>query len=154
MRKLLIVPAGLAAAAIVAAAGIGVAGAATAPSAERQPSPHATAASTGISRSDAERAALAAVPGSTVIETRLDGTVWNVHLSTSDGTVEVKVDARSGAVRLDDDARGRVGNDGIRGQVDNDPATHDPATHDAREDHGRANEPGDDHGHGDGPGHH
>ncbi|GIH11910.1 PepSY domain-containing protein [Rugosimonospora africana] len=165
MRKLLIVPAGIATAAILAAAGIGVANAATAGSAESHPTRQAATtptASVGISRSDAERAAVAAVPGSTVIETRLDTdngrTVWNVHLSTSDGVLEVKVDARSGAVRLDGDAPGRAGGAPSRNDDRGDRANDDPATHDAGDDHGHGGDDvhGGGHGHGgdDGPGHH
>jgi uncharacterized membrane protein YkoI len=60
---------------------------------------------TAISQADAERIALAAVPGSRVTETRLqndrDRAVWNVHLSTPTGNVEIKVDQQTGSVIKD-----------------------------------------------------
>jgi hypothetical protein len=84
---------------------------------------------TTVSQDEAEQIALATVDG-TVVETRLDEDngrpVWNVHLATANGTVEVKVDAETGAARIDDDAddaedadedgdddNGRHGDDGV-----------------------------------------
>jgi uncharacterized membrane protein YkoI len=60
---------------------------------------------TVMGQADAERVALAAVPGSRVTETRLEAfrgrTVWNVHLSTPNGNVEIRVDAQTGTVVVD-----------------------------------------------------
>jgi hypothetical protein len=83
---------------------------------------------TTVSQDEAEQIALATVDG-TVVETRLDEDngrpVWNVHLATANGTVEVKVDAETGAARIDDDDdaedadedgdddHGRHGDDGV-----------------------------------------
>ena len=97
---------------------------------------------------------MSAVAGGTVTETRLDvdngRPVWNVHLSTPNGPVEVKVDAQTGEVRIDDDALGVDADPGLS-DVDGD----DGPGHDANDDHGQ--DANDDHGHGhggeDGPGH-
>ena len=116
MRKSLMVPVGLVSAAVLTVAGIAAANAATAspsepPSSGAAPSNSAVRATAAgvtaaIGQADAEQAALAAVPGGSVLETRLqsrDGRlVWNVHLSTPGGVVEVKVDAQTGAASLDD----------------------------------------------------
>jgi uncharacterized membrane protein YkoI len=114
MRKSLMVPIGLVSAAVLAVAGIAAANAANASPSE----PPATAAvpataatnggtATAIGQAVAEQAALAAVPDSSVLETRLRSDnarlVWNVHLSAPGGVVEVRVDAQTGAVALDDD---------------------------------------------------
>jgi len=104
MRKSIMVAAGLASAAVLAVAG--VASANTGTGSPARPPTDRTQATTAISQADAERAAVSAVAGATVTETRLDvdngGTVWNVHLSTPNGPVEVKVDAQTGEVRVDD----------------------------------------------------
>lgn len=113
MRKSLMVPVGLVSAAVLTVAGIAAANAATAspsepPATSATPATTVSGATTAIGQADAEQAALAAVPGASVLETRLqsrDGRlVWNVHLSTPGGVVEVKVDAQTGTAVLDDDA--------------------------------------------------
>jgi len=112
MRKSLMVPVGLVSAAVLTVAGIAAANAATAspsepPATGAAPATTAAGATTAIGQADAEQAALAAVPGGSVLETRLQSRggrlVWNVHLSTPGGVVEVKVDAQTGAASLDDD---------------------------------------------------
>ena len=111
MRKSLMVPVGLVSAAVLTVAGIAAANAATAspsepPATGAAPATTAAGATTAIGQADAEQAALAAVPGGSVLETRLQSRggrlVWNVHLSTPGGVVEVKVDAQTGAASLDD----------------------------------------------------
>ena len=111
MRKSLMVPVGLVSAAVLTVAGIAAANAATAspsepPATGAAPAASAAGATTAIGQADAEQAALAAVPGGSVLETRLQSRggrlVWNVHLSTPGGVVEVKVDAQTGAASLDD----------------------------------------------------
>ena len=111
MRKSLMVPVGLVSAAVLTVAGIAAANAVTAspsepPATGAAPATTAAGATTAIGQADAEQAALAAVPGGSVLETRLqsrDGRLaWNVHLSTPGGVVEVKVDAQTGAASLDD----------------------------------------------------
>jgi hypothetical protein len=117
MRKSLLTAAGLASVAVLAVTGIASAtGSSTGRSPARQSATEAT-----ISQADAGRAALTAVPGSTVTETRLDTdngrTVWNVHLSTPSGALEVKVDAETGEARVDDlgvDGSGHDANDDHR----------------------------------------
>jgi uncharacterized membrane protein YkoI len=112
MRKSLMVPVGLVSAAVLTVAGIAAANAATAspsepPATGAAPATTAAGATTAIGQADAEQAALAAVPGGSVLETRLQSRggrlVWNVHLSTPEGVVEVKVDAQTGAASLDED---------------------------------------------------
>ncbi len=115
MRKSVMIGVGVTSAAAVLAAGLAACGTTRSPgpgspsaipsattTAPATPTPTATAA---VSRADAERLAVAAVPGGRVTETRLDTdngrTVWNVHLSTPTGEVEVKVDAKTGAVHVD-----------------------------------------------------
>ena len=150
MRKSVLIGAGLAAGAILAVAGIASANATTTvPPATATPQ---VATTNAINQADAEHAALAAAPGGSVTETRLDTdngqTVWNVHLSTPNGIVEVKVDAQTGAVRIDDG---------------NDASTAGPTTSTSADsdDNGGGSDEGsgldavDDHSHGsdDGPGH-
>jgi uncharacterized membrane protein YkoI len=156
MRKSITVAAGLAAAAVLAIAGIaGIASANAGLGSPAGTSTQQTRTSIAISQADAERAAVSAVAGGTVTETRLDvdngRPVWNVHLSTPNGPVEVKVDAQTGEVRVDDD--GALGVDTDPGLSDDD--GDDGPGHDANDDHGQGN--GDDHGQGhggdDGPGH-
>lgn len=105
MRKSVMIGIGLASATVIGVAWIASANAATG-SVTGTPRQQATTTTTTVSKADAERIALAAVQGSTVVETRLDSdngrTLWNVHLSTPGGTVEVKVDTQTGTVRLDD----------------------------------------------------
>jgi len=104
MRKAIMIGVGLASAAVVATAGIATAG-----TANGRPDPTSTNSmvTTTVSQDEAEQIALATVDG-TVVETRLDEDngrpVWNVHLATANGTVEVRVDAETGAARIDDDA--------------------------------------------------
>jgi hypothetical protein len=90
--------------------------------------------STVISQADAEGIAQAAVPSSTVTESRVDTdngrTVWNVHLSTPAGELEVKVDAQTGAVRIDDD-QAQAG-----ATTDDNDGDDDGPGHDATDDHG------------------
>lgn len=143
MRKSQMVPVGLVSAAVLAVAGIAVGNAASAspqePPATGSAPATTAAAATPIGQADAEQAALAAVPGSSVLETRLqrrDGRlVWNVHLSTVDGVVEVRVDAQTGTVALDDDRAAATVPD-----------------NDGTDDHGGNRGPGRDAGHGDGRG--
>ncbi len=156
MRTSLTIGLGLAAAAVLAVAGIASANGSAGSSAAT--SPRQSTATTAISRADAEQIAMATVAGSTVTETRLDiendRTVWNVHLSTSTGTVEVKVDAQTGNVRIDDDAPGIAPGAGILDDDDN-------PGHGANDDNNRGDDDGDDRdanddnhrGCGDGPGH-
>jgi hypothetical protein len=155
MRKSVGLGIGLASVAILAVAGIASANAATG-SGVAPASRQTTMASTVVSQADAERIAQAAVPNSTVTESRLDTdngrTVWNVHLSTPTGEVDVKVDAQTGAVRIDDDqpnAGATATSDDNDG--DNDGGT-DGSNHDGTDGHGN-----DDHGSGgsdqDGSGH-
>jgi hypothetical protein len=109
-------------------AAVAVAGIASASTSGGGPSttPAAPAqAGTTISQFEAEGIAVTLVPGSEVVESNLDTDrdrpVWNVHLSTRSGQVEVKVDAETGAARVDADAD-RDGND-------------DGTGHDAGDDH-------------------
>jgi hypothetical protein len=117
--------------------------------------------STVISQADAEGIAQAAVPSSTVTESRLDTdngrTVWNVHLSTPAGELEVKVDAQTGAIRIDDDQAQA----GATATTDDNDGDDDGPGHDATDDHGNhgaGHTTNDDRGHDgsphDGPGHH
>ena len=116
MRKPMMIELGVAAVAITAVAGIAACGTAqssTPASATATTTDVAaitgttTATTTTISQADAERIAVATVPGGRVTETRLDTdrgrAVWNVHLSAPNGKVEIKVDVQTGAVRRDDD---------------------------------------------------
>lgn len=134
MRKSVILGVGIVSAALAVAGGIAYAGAA--PSSDSPSRPIASADVT-ISQSDAEALALRAVPSGTVLETRPDlengRPVWNVHLSTPDGTVEVKVDALTGAVRIDD-----RDDDGVDDGVDD-------RGHDAGDDNGGDRHGDDDH---------
>ena len=111
MRKSLMVPVGLVSAAVLAVAGITAANAANAAPELRATAARATTAAgaataISIGQPDAEQTALAAAPGSRVLESELQShngrPVWNVHLSTAQGFVEVKVDAQTGMVVLDD----------------------------------------------------
>ncbi len=136
MRKVVMV--GLAA---VAASVLGVAGIASASGATRHGSDDpgsrtstsaqsgtgtGTGAQTGISaavsQADAERIALAKVPGGRVTEAYLSrehgAIVWSVHVASASGSTEVYVDAQTGTARLDDhgdhgsvDDRGGHGSD-------------------------------------------
>jgi Peptidase propeptide and YPEB domain len=154
MRKSIIVVAGFASAAVLAIAGIASANAGTGSRAGSTSQP--AQVTTAISQADAERAAVAAVPGSTVTETKLDvdngRAVWNVHLSTPNGPIEVKVDAETGAVRIDDDGAVGVGPDEDQADDDGDDdgaahdANDDRGAHDANDD-GPAHDVNDDHGH-------
>jgi len=146
MRKSIMVAAGLASAAVLAVAG--VASANTGTGSPARPPTDRSQATTAISQADAERAAVSAVAEATVTETRLDvdngETVWNVHLSTPNGPVEVKVDAQTGEVRVDDnDALGVDADQGL--SIDD---GDDGPGHDSNDDHGQSN--GDDHGQGHG----
>jgi len=142
MRKPGLIAAGVAAAGVLAVAGI----TSTAPPTGVRTGPVAatrTGAPTTVSQADAERIALARVPGSTVTGARL-GTdnghdVWTVHLSTADAHIDVRVDAETGDVRADDavgddsggvDDHGRPGSDGsdddhANGHGDDDAAGHE-----------------------------
>jgi hypothetical protein len=139
------VGAGLASAALLAVAGIASANAAAGSPTVTVTRPSAGA--TAISQADAERTALAAVSGSTVTEARLDsdrGRIeWNVHLSTPSGVVEVKVDAQTGTVRIDDGDDAPSTGPTTGGGIDDD--SDDGTGHDADDDHGRGSH--------DGPGH-
>ena len=153
MRKSIMVAAGLASAAVLGIAGIASANAGLGSPAG--PSTQQTRAATAISQADAERAAVSVVAGGTVTETRLDVgngvTVWEVHLSTPNGPVEVKVDAQTGEVQVDDNGALGVAPDTGLSDEDGD----DGLGHDANDDHGQSS--GDEHGQGhgshDGPGH-
>ena len=114
MRKPTMIQLGIASAAIVAVTGLaGCAGAqspiSTSTSSTSTTVPATTGATattaTAISQADAERVALAAVPGGRVTETRLETdrgrTVWNVHLSTPNGSVEIRVDPQAGTIVVD-----------------------------------------------------
>jgi len=135
MRKSVILGVGIVSAALAVAGGIAYAGAA--PS-NGSPSRPIASADVTISQADAEALALQAVPSGTVLETSPDlengRPVWNVHLSTPDGTVEVKVDALTGAVRIDDDRNADRNDDGV-----------DDRGHDVGDDHGGDRHGGDDH---------
>src|SRR5262245_38560446 len=103
MRKAVIIGIGAASIAVLATVGIASASAAN----DRPGSASNSSVMTTVSQDEAEQLAVAAVDG-TVTETRLDTEhgrpVWNVHLATANGEVEVKVDAETGEVRVDDDA--------------------------------------------------
>jgi hypothetical protein len=158
MRKSVGLGIGLASVAVLAAAGIASANAIAGSGAT--PDRPTNMTSTLISQGDAERIAEAAVPDSSVTESRLDTdhgrTVWNVHLSTPTGEVEAKVDAQSGAVRIDDD-QAEADADTLSDDNDGD---DDGTNHDANDDHGNdaaGHATNDDRGHDgsghDGPGH-
>jgi hypothetical protein len=159
MRKSVGLGIGLASVAILAVAGIASANAAT--GSGTVPPSRQSATSTVISQADAERIAQAAVPDSTVRQSRLDTdngrTVWNVHLSTPTGDLEVKVDAQTGAVRVDDD---QAGAGATATSDDNDGDDDAGPNHDGTDDHGNdsaGHSTNDDHGTGgsnhDGSGH-
>ena len=104
---------GIASAAVVAVMGLAACAGTQSPISPTSTTSTAVPATTGttaatptaIGQADAERVALAAVPGSRVSETRLETdrgrTVWNVHLSTPNGNVEIRVDAQTGTVVVD-----------------------------------------------------
>jgi hypothetical protein len=139
-----LIAAGLAATGIPAVAGIASANSATGLRIGAVAATE-TSAPTTICQAGAERIALARVPGTTVIESRLDTdnrhTVWNVHLSTVDAHIEVRVDAEAGEIRADDavddgsgvDDHGQPGSDdgaddhtnGQYGHGDDDPTGHE-----------------------------
>jgi Peptidase propeptide and YPEB domain len=152
MRKAVVIAAGIASATVLAVAGIASASAATGTPAGTSPVRQATPA-TPVDQADAERIALAAVPGGTVTETRLETehgrSVWRVHMSTADGELEVEVEAETGEARIDDVA----GQDQDRlDEHGGDRAGH--AASDDHGDHGRGDDHGDDHGDDDPTGHH
>ena len=116
MRKATMIQLGIASAAIIAVTGLSACAGAQSPiSTSTSTSTTSTtipatagttaATTTAISQADAERVALAAVPGSRVTETRLETdrgrAVWNVHLSTPTGSVEIKVDTQTGTIVAD-----------------------------------------------------
>lgn len=73
-----------------------------------------TAAMPAVGKEQAEQAAVATVPGGTLVSSQLeqdDGrTVWHVHVRNTDGwDYDVDVDAASGAVVPDDDDRNNEG---------------------------------------------
>jgi hypothetical protein len=113
MRKPTMIQLGIVSAAIIAVTGLAACAGGQSPVSPTSATSTAVPATTGttattptaISQADAERVALAAVPGSRVTETRLETdrgrTVWNVHLSTPNGNVEIKVDPQTGTVVVD-----------------------------------------------------
>jgi uncharacterized membrane protein YkoI len=114
MRKPTMIQLGIASAAIIAVTGLAACAGAQSPISTSTSTTSTTipatagttaATTTAISQADAERVALAAVPGSRVTETRLETdrgrTVWNVHLSTPNGSIEIKVDAQTGTIVAD-----------------------------------------------------
>jgi hypothetical protein len=139
MRKPVIVGVGLLSVGILTAAGIAAANAATS-SPGQVPTRHesTTSTATTIDQAEAERIAVAAVPGGTVTETHLDTdhgqAVWNVHLSTLDGEVEVKVDAQTGEARIDDDNDAEEADDD--GDHHGDEGDHGVGEDDPSNDHG------------------
>jgi len=160
MRKSVGLGIGRASAAVLAVAGIASANAASG-SGVSTSAHQTTLVSTVISQADAEGIAQAAVPSSTVTESRLDTdngrTVWNVYLSTPAGELEVKVDAQTGAIRIDDDQAQA----GATATTDDNDGDDDGPGHDATDDHGNdgaGHTTNDDRGHDgsphDGPGHH
>jgi uncharacterized membrane protein YkoI len=164
MRKTLVIGAGVATAGVLAIAGITSANAATGSRPNRAAAAQSSAPTTTVSQAEAEERALAAFPGSTLVETRLDTDngrlVWNVHLSTADGPVEVRVDAETGQLRIDgaapgDNANGAVNdedNDAVEDQFDdNDRRGRDD---DRRGDDGNDDNDRHNRGSDDGPGHH
>jgi Peptidase propeptide and YPEB domain len=111
MGKSLTTTAGVASAAIIAVAAMSACGTTPSPSSGSTsavpPVTISTAVATTpttISQADAERLAVAAVLGGRVTEIRPDTdhgrAVWNVHLSTPNGNVEVKIDMQTGAVTV------------------------------------------------------
>ena len=122
MRKAAMIGIGLGAVAVVATAGIATANAANGGPASTSTRPALTSA-TLISQEEAELIAAAEVDG-TVIETRLDvdhgRAVWNVHLSTPTGDVEVKVDAETGVARIDDEDNADDADDADEADVNDD----------------------------------
>jgi hypothetical protein len=149
MRKKAAITTGVAAAVLsgglaLALNGGGTASAArTAAGASAAPArPTASPSVTKISRSEAEQIALAAVPGGRVTSAELESEhgvpVWSVRVSKGGVRHDLDINAYTGKVIRDDDAR---------------PATPDRGR-EAEHRHGEA-EPGDDHGrHGGGEDHH
>jgi hypothetical protein len=139
MRKSVGLGIGVAAAALLAVAGIASANTSFGSATGTPIRQTAATAATVISQADAEQIAQAAVPNSTVTESRLDTdngrTVWNVHLSTPTGTVEVMVDAQNGSVRIDDNQAG-AGPTATSDDNDADGNDADEPGHDAGDDHG------------------
>lgn len=117
-------------------------------------SPRLSPGMTGVSRAEAERIALRKVPGARIVETERDTddgrAVWNVHLVTAGGSkVEVKVDVRTGAARIDDRRETESGDDHGRddsGTDDHGGHGSDDSGSDDHGGHGSDDEPGDDHG--------
>ena len=108
MRKPALITLGTVSAAVLAFGGI--ASASTAHQSSSDATRLSASAATSSSRISAEQAkaiALAHVHGGRVTEINMDldngRQVWNVHLATAAGIVEVKVDVLTGAARLDDD---------------------------------------------------
>lgn len=126
MRRSLAMGLGVAAVAVVAVAGIASASTSGDRSSTTPDAPAVAApGDTPISQSEAEGIAVTLVPGSEVVESNLDTDrdrpVWNVHLRTANGQVEVKVDAETGAARIDDDGDDDAddrGDDNRRGRDD------------------------------------
>jgi hypothetical protein len=81
-----------------------------------RPSASASPAATTISRAEAERAALRAVPGGEVrsveAETEHGTTVWSVRVAKDGVTHDVRVDARTGKVVRDRSGGRGAGHDG------------------------------------------
>jgi Peptidase propeptide and YPEB domain len=155
MRKSVGLGIGLASVAVLAVTGIASATMASGSGSATPLRQTAASSATVISQADAERIAQAAVPNSTATQSRLDTdngrTVWNVHLFTPTGEVEVKVDAQTGEARVDDDQTGAR----PTATSDDDADADDAAAHDANDDHGNdgpGNGTHDDHG-DNGPGH-
>jgi hypothetical protein len=131
MRKWVLLVVGLAAAAVLAVSAIASANAATG---SRSGTSRGVSArddvattTTTVSLAEAERIASETVLGGTVTEAKLatdnGRTVWNVHVATPEGVVEVKVDGETGDARIDDDNAVEAGDD--RGRGDDDGSGHD-----------------------------
>jgi len=154
MRRTVMVGFGVAAAAVLAAAGAAAAtgagaeattGGATTKAATAVATSNTGVAGTRITAAQARQAALAAVPGGTVTEVRLDTragvTVWNVHMRNGARTLEVFVDATTGRV-IEAEVSGRDAGRDARVEPGDDRGDQlEPG-----DDHGMHAEPGDDHG--------
>ncbi|MEV6963811.1 PepSY domain-containing protein [Hamadaea sp. NPDC051192] len=146
MRTKWIVVAGVTAGVLVSGTAVAAATDRVVPTVASSPS----ASPAGISRAEAERIALAKVPGARVVETERDveggRAVWNVHLITAKGAkVEVKVDLSTGAARIDDRRETEPGDD--RGRDDSGTDDHGGRDDSGTDDHGGRDDSGtDDHG--------
>lgn len=152
MRTSVVIAIGAAAIAVAVASGVA---AAAAPRIEGGGPVPSTSAGPSVSVADAKQIALAAVPGSTVIQVESDDEhdrpVWKVVLATPNGRVAVSIDAATGEVLANQPADSGDDADSPTARTSDD----DPS-HDVGDDHGgdRVRTPGvDDRGGDRGRGH-